>query len=157
MNPSILLSNPLINVAVFSWVLAQLIKNILDFVKHKSFNKKRLAGAGGMPSSHAAVVCSVLLMSFNLYGFNSPVFALAFVVALVVMYDATGVRWSAGLHAKAINHLVEYLENEDSSDKESLQKLIPTLNESLGHRMIEVVCGALLGFSISAIAYIFFM
>lgn len=153
MSLHILLTNPLINVGVFSWVMAQIIKNVVDFIKHKTFDKKRLAGAGGMPSSHAAVVCSVLLMSLCLYGFNSPIFALAFIFALVVMYDATGVRWSAGLHAKAINHIVEYLKNEEDVDKDSLQKLIPTLNESIGHRRIEVVCGALLGFSISAFFY----
>ncbi|WP_099204447.1 divergent PAP2 family protein [Scatolibacter rhodanostii] len=157
MNLSVIISNPLINVGVISWLLAQIIKNVIDYFKHKTFNKKRLAGAGGMPSSHAAVVCSVLLLSFYLYGFHSPIFGLAFVVALVVMYDATGVRWSAGLHAKAINHIVEYLENEDGIDKESLHKLIPTLNESLGHRMIEVVCGALLGFAISAFTYLVIM
>ena len=108
-----------------------------------------------MPSSHSAVCCSVVLTSYYLYGFQSPIFALAFIVALIVMYDATGVRWAAGLHAKAINHIVEYLESDNIEDgKNSLNDLIPRLNESLGHRVIEVICGALLGIVIAVIGHI---
>ena len=152
MDFSFFLSNPLINVGVVSWRPAQGSKTILDAVKHRSFNKQRLAGAGGMPSSHSAVCCSVVLTSYFLYGFQSPVFALAFIVALIVMYDATGVRWAAGLHAKAINQIVEYLDSGDVNDQEKdLNDLIPKLNESLGHRVIEVICGALLGVAIAVI------
>ena len=118
MDFSFLLSNSLINVGVVSWLVAQLIKTALDAVKHRSFNRQRLAGAGGMPSSHSAVCCSVVLTAYFLYGFQSPAFALAFIMALIVMYDATGVRWAAGLHARAINQLVEYLNNsEDQENK----------------------------------------
>ena len=156
MDFSFLLSNSLINVGVVSWLVAQLIKTALDAVKHRSFNRQRLAGAGGMPSSHSAVCCSVVLTAYFLYGFQSPAFALAFIMALIVMYDATGVRWAAGLHAKAINYIVEYLDDENTKDKDQLKEMIPKLNESLGHRMIEVVCGALLGFAISLIGYFCF-
>lgn len=150
MDISFLWSNDLINVSVIAWVSAQLIKAVVDTVKHKQFDRHRLAGAGGMPSSHSAVTCAVLLTSYYLYGFNSSTFALAFVVALIVMYDATGVRWAAGLHAKAINQIVEYLDSGDVNDQEkNLNDLIPKLNESLGHRVIEVICGALLGIAIA--------
>ena len=75
---------------------------------------------------------------------------MAFIMALIVMYDATGVRWAAGLHAKAINQIVEYLDSGDVNDQEkNLNDLIPKLNESLGHRVIEVICGALLGIAIA--------
>jgi len=155
MNFAFLLSNPLINVSVVAWLSAQLIKTLVDTLKHKQFDRRRLAGAGGMPSSHSAVTCSVLLTSYYLYGFDSPVFALSFVISLIVMYDATGVRWAAGLHAKAINHIVEYLEKSDDEDeKKALQEMIPRLNESLGHRQIEVACGALLGFAIAVIFHL---
>ena len=150
MDFSFLLSNSLINVGVVSWLVAQLIKTALDAVLHRSFNRQRLAGAGGMPSSHSAVCCSVVLTAYFLYGFQSPAFALAFIMALIVMYDATGVRWAAGLHAKAINQIVEYLDSGDVNDQEkNLNDLIPKLNESLGHRVIEVICGALLGIAIA--------
>ena len=106
---SVLVSNPLINVGVVAWATAQLLKTFIHFLKHKEFKKERLAGAGGMPSSHSALVCSVLLMSYFEYGYNSPIFAMAVILAMIVMYDATGVRWAAGLHAKAINDIVDYL------------------------------------------------
>lgn len=155
MDLAFLISNPLINVSVISWASAQLLKTLVDAVKHKQFDRHRLAGAGGMPSSHSAVTCSVLLTSYYLYGFNSPVFALAFVLALIVMYDATGVRWAAGLHAKAINHIVEYLEkSENPEDKRALHELIPRLNESLGHRVREAICGAGLGFLIAVLGHL---
>ena len=67
--------NDLINVSVIAWVSAQLIKAVVDTVKHKQFDRHRLAGAGGMPSSHSAVTCAVLLTSYYLYGFNSSTFA----------------------------------------------------------------------------------
>ena len=141
---SILISNHLINVGVVSWMVAQLLKTIIHLFTKGEFKRERLAGAGGMPSSHSAVTCSVLLLSYLLYGFDSPIFAMAFILALIVMYDATGVRWAAGLHAKAINYIVEYLADENAKDKAQLNEMIPKLNESLGHRMIEVVCGAAL-------------
>ena len=109
-----------------------------------------------MPSSLSEVTCSVLLLSYLLYGFDSPIFAMAFILALIVMYDATGVRWAAGLHAKAINYIVEYLADENAKDETQLNEMIPKLNESLGHRMIEVVCGAALGFAIALIGYFCF-
>lgn len=154
MDLSILISNPLINISVISWAAAQAIKTVIETVKHKQFDRHRLAGAGGMPSSHSAVTCSVLLTSYYLYGFNSPIFALSFVLALIVMYDATGVRWAAGLHAKAINHIVEFLEQENTPEgQRALHELIPKLNESLGHRLREAVCGAGLGFLIAIIGH----
>lgn len=155
MDLSILLTNPLINICVISWAAAQGIKTLIDVIKHKEFDRRRLAKAGGMPSSHSAVTCSVLLTSYYLYGFNSPTFGISFVLALIVMYDATGVRWAAGLHARAINHIVEYLEKCDDEDtRQELHDLIPRLNESLGHRVREVICGAALGFLIAFIAHL---
>ena len=140
MEISFLWSNDLINVSVIAWLSAQLLKTLVDAIRRRKFDRKRLAGAGGMPSSHSAVCCAVLLSSYYLYGFNSSAFALSFVLALIVMYDATGVRWAAGLHARAINQLVEYLNNsEDQENKNALAELIPRLNESLGHRVIEVI------------------
>ena len=150
MEISFLWSNDLINVSVIAWLSAQLLKTLVDAIRRRKFDRKRLAGAGGMPSSHSAVCCSVVLTSYFIYGFQSPVFALAFIVALIVMYDATGVRWAAGLHAKAINQIVEYLDSGDVNDQEKdLNDLIPKLNESLGHRVIEVICGAALGIVIA--------
>lgn len=150
----VFISNRLINIGVISWVVAQILKNLIDYIKHKHFSKSRLAGAGGMPSSHSAVCCSVLLTSYYQYGFSSPIFALAFILSLIVMYDAMGVRWSAGQHAKAINKIVLHLGEQEDNDE--LKEMIPRMNESLGHRLVEVICGALLGFFIAVMAYLLF-
>ena len=150
MDLKILISNPVLNSCIISWFFAQGIKTIINIFVNKKFDKKKLTSAGGMPSSHSAVVCSVLLTSLFQYGYASFEFAIAFVLALIVMYDATGVRWAAGLHAKSINNLVEYLSKSDHEEQE-LDEIIPKLNESLGHRVIEVICGAGLGISISVI------
>jgi len=151
----VIFSNPLINVAALCWLSAQLLKVFIDFLTNKKINMSRLHGAGGMPSSHSALVCGVALCAFTTYGYQSPVFALAMVLAVIVMYDATGVRWAAGLHARAINDLVDYLTDSEEFGKESLQEMIPELNESLGHRIIEVVCGALLGIVIALLHHLF--
>lgn len=156
MDLSILVSNPLINVGVISWVVAQLLKTGIHMIQHREFKRERLSGAGGMPSSHSAVTCSVLLTSFFIYGFSSPIFAISFILALIVMYDATGVRWAAGLHARAINYIVEYLTDKEGAENIAIDEIIPKLNESLGHRMIEVICGAALGFAIALIAHFCF-
>ena len=149
MNIVLLFSNRLLNTSVLAWVVAQTLKTIIDFRKNKRFNRQRLAGAGGMPSSHAAVTTSLVITSYFIHGFGSSIFAVSFILALIVMYDATGVRWSAGLHAQAINKIVDYLGDPDK--KHELQKMIPTLNESIGHRVIEVICGAILGAGIAGI------
>lgn len=154
MNFHVLLSNPLINVAVLCWIAAQCLKVIIEFCTNKKIDLHRLKGAGGMPSSHSALVCGVSLCAFTTYGFASPIFALSVVMALIVMYDATGVRWAAGLHAKAINNLVDYLTDAEGMDQKELSEMIPKLNESLGHRIIEVICGAALGIVIALIEYL---
>ena len=105
MDFSFLLSNSLINVGVVSWLVAQLIKTALDAVKHRSFNRQRLAGAGGMPSSHSSTVCALAASAFLHYGPGSFEFSVSFILAMVVMYDATGVRQETGKQAKVLEAL----------------------------------------------------
>ena len=92
--------NVILLIAVISWVSAQIIKTILHLIKTKKFCAERLTGAGGMPSAHSATVCSLVISTCRVCGICSAEFALAMVLAMVVMYDATGVRRAAGLHAK---------------------------------------------------------
>ena len=89
-------------------MVAQLLKTIIHLFTKGEFKRERLAGAGGYAelafrSNLLGCCCSPTCS----YGFDSPIFAMAFILALIVMYDATGVRWAAGLHAKAINYIVE--------------------------------------------------
>ena len=93
---SVITGNYIINVGVTSWFCAQIIKTVLTLIRYREFRAERLFGAGGMPSSHSALVCSITVAMAKLVGFDSPLFGLTFVFSMVVMYDAMGVRRAAG-------------------------------------------------------------
>ncbi|MCL2019322.1 MAG: divergent PAP2 family protein [Oscillospiraceae bacterium] len=142
--------------AVASWFIAQLIKNIDYIIRKKRINTERLFGAGGMPSSHSAAVCALSSSLAVIYGFESPFFALSAILALIVMYDASGVRRAAGMHAREINKIkdvIEELEGEERSgiagigeiNKENIDEKKEHLKEFLGHSPLEVFFGAFLG------------
>lgn len=142
--------NYTLTVAIISWCAAQIIKTILFFIIHKEFNAERLFGAGGMPSSHSALVCSATIAVSRLEGVGSPLFAVMFIIAVVVMYDAMGVRRAAGQHAQAINKMNKFLLDEVSSEDDDKPE-IKKLKEYLGHTPYEVLGGALLGILIALI------
>lgn len=102
----ILCSNPLVNICALAWFAAQVIKTLLHWFSHGNLRLERLTGAGGMPSSHSALVVSLTIGMARVEGFISPVFALTIAFAAVVMYDAMGVRRAAGEQAKTINWLL---------------------------------------------------
>lgn len=107
-----LFNNYLIRVGVLSWFSAQFLKVIITFVTTRKINIERFFGSGGMPSSHSALVCSVVVGSAKLLGMSSPIFALALFLALIVMYDAIGVRRQAGEHAKILNKILNELSDD---------------------------------------------
>ena len=88
------------------WFLIQIFKVITNLVINKKLNVKRIMGAGGMPSSHSAIVCSIAVCVGKEYGFNTGIFALAVIMAFVVMYDAAGVRRAAGKQARILNKIL---------------------------------------------------
>lgn len=148
--------NYVLTAAVISWCAAQVIKTILNLIQTKKFHAERLFGAGGMPSSHSALVCSATVAMCRECGVGSPEFAIMFIVAMIVMYDAMGVRRSAGLHAREINRINrifagEGIKTEDESGKSEKVKKKKELKEYLGHTPFEVLGGALLGILISMI------
>ena len=127
-----------------TWFFIQLFKLIYDLVTTKKFNFKRILGAGGMPSSHSAVVVSLCTMIGKNYGINSAIFGLAVIFAFVVMYDAAGVRRAAGKQAKLLNKIVE---TPGLSGVEVTEKL----QEVLGHTPTQVFVGALIGLIVGLI------
>ena len=138
----IITSNPVINVSLISWFVAQMLKFLYDYMQTGRFDFLRfMSGSGGMPSSHSAVVCAVCVTVFKVAGWESVEFGLALILAMVVMYDASGVRRAAGEHARVLNTLMEKW-----SDPEGLEK---ELKELLGHTPFEVLAGAVLGISIA--------
>ena len=157
-------SNYLINVAFVAWFSAQVLKTLFAFWQTKTFIPERLVGAGGMPSSHSSLVCSLALATAKKLGYNSPEFAITVVLAAIVMYDAMGVRRAAGEQAKVLNKLMDgfklenflwnekefsdEIEGEDELEekKDELEELKDVkLKEFLGHTPLEVLGGALLG------------
>lgn len=127
------------------WFFIQLFKVIWDLVTTKKFNFKRIMGAGGMPSSHSAVVTCLASMIGKSQGTNSPIFALAVVFAFVVMYDAAGVRRAAGKQAAMLNKIIE---TPGLSGVEVSERLV----EVLGHTPIQVLAGAVIGIIVGVIA-----
>ena len=127
-----------------TWFFIQLFKLIYDLVTTKKFNFKRILGAGGMPSSHSAVVVALCTMIGKNYGINSAIFGLAVVFAFVVMYDAAGVRRAAGKQAKLLNKIVQTpgLSGVEVSEK---------LQEVLGHTPTQVFVGAFIGLIVGLI------
>lgn len=148
--------NYVLTAAVISWCAAQIIKTLLNTIQTKVFNPERLFGAGGMPSSHSALVCSATVAMCRECGTASPEFAVMFLIALIVMYDAMGVRRSAGLHAKEINRInrifaVKGIDPDGENGKQTESKRKNEFKEYLGHTPFEVLGGALLGILIAMI------
>lgn len=141
-----LMKNQVLVSAVTGWVVAQLLKTIIDFMLNKSFSAERLVGSGGMPSSHSATVCALVVSSGICFGVSSFEFAVSFILAAVVMYDATGVRRETGKQAKLLNLILEQdifqLNNHQFQEK---------LKEFVGHTPLQVFAGAILGIGIALI------
>ena len=100
------LNNKYVYLPFLVWFGIQTFKVIYELIKTKKFNFKRIMGAGGMPSSHSAVVTTVATLIGKNEGFDTPIFALALAFAAVVMYDAAGVRRAAGKQASLLNKIV---------------------------------------------------
>lgn len=135
-----LFENQVLMSAVAGWTVAQVLKTIIDVALNHSFNAERLFGSGGMPSSHSATVCALTTSAGMHYGVGSFEFAVTFILAMVVMYDAIGVRQETGKQAKVLNSLL--FENLLKLDSVLLQE---KLKEYVGHTPIQVVAGAILG------------
>lgn len=159
---NIFMANPTITVGLISFVSAQIIKTALYAIKQKTFNPERITGAGGMPSSHSALVVSVSLYLLRLEGFGSTTFALSMMMLGVVIYDALSVRYNAGLHGKELNRLRKVIDEMDDEisrlggeelKDEKLDEMSDRkeFKEFLGHKPIEVLAGALPGILIAMV------
>ena len=132
--------------AVAAWSLAQIIKVPLDYLFTRELNWHLLLSAGGMPSSHSALVAGLAWAMGLEYGFDSAAFAIAAVFSMIVIYDATGVRRAAGEHARVINRMIEDLASGHPLKEEELKEL-------LGHTPGQVLAGTLFGIIVGSIAW----
>lgn len=126
------------------WFGIQIFKVIWDLVTTKKFNFKRIMGAGGMPSSHSAVVTSLATLIGKYEGIQTPIFAMSVVFSFIVMYDAAGVRRAAGKQASLLNKIIS---TPGLTSLQVQEKLV----EVLGHTPIQVVVGAVLGIIVGII------
>ena len=141
-----LTGNAVIDCALLAWFLAQFIKVLLELVLLRRFDARRFVSSGGMPSSHSAMVVAATAAIGKLYGTGGAAFALAVVLAAVVMYDACNVRRSAGDTARLVNQLLEHVERLTAEDFADDLKII------MGHTPFQVAVGAVLGLGIGLLA-----
>ena len=137
----ILWNNHLLINALTAWITAQILKVMIYALMNRKLDIRRLFGDGGMPSGHSATVTALAVTAGTEFGLDSAAFAIAAILAIIVMHDAMGVRLEAGKHAKALNELLELA----SSDLAGEIKL----KEFLGHTPLQVGFGCLLGLVIA--------
>lgn len=129
--------------AICASLLAQLIKVLLNLFIFHRFIAERMWGAGGMPSSHSATVCAMVVATGRYCGVNSPLFAIAAVLSIIVMYDAMGVRYETGEQAKVLNKMLEQWIEVTEKNNPFLQNM--HLKEMVGHTPLQVMAGFALG------------
>lgn len=145
-----LISNKIFMVAALSWFIAQVIKTIIHLVLSKQFVAERLVGSGGMPSSHSSTVCALATSTCMEFGAGSFEFAIAVILAIVVMHDARGVRRETGIQAQLLNDMLKLFEDMGRKELSAHDKL----KEFVGHTPLQVIIGAILGILIAILAYL---
>lgn len=145
-----LIHNYVLMAAAISWISAQIVKTVIDLLINKELNFERLVGSGGMPSCHSATVCALAVASALECGLDSGTFAVAAIFAIVVMYDARGVRRETGTQAVIINQIMDYFNSEHP---EKIEFNTENLKELIGHTPLQVLIGALFGITMGFAAY----
>jgi len=145
------LGNNILWSAVLSWTLAQVIKFLVQLLGHRRIDFRMLVAPGGMPSGHSATMMALTTSVGLDCGFGSAAFAIAFVMSMIVMYDATGIRRSAGKQAAVLNRVVDRLVQ---SGHEKSQLSNEELKEILGHTPVQVIVGAAMGIAIALVFHL---
>lgn len=135
-----LTGNLILNMAIIAWAMAQILKLIITRITEKRWDWKHILSSGGMPSSHSAAVCACAASVGYLYGLSTPLFAIAAVMAVVVMYDAANVRRETGKQSMILNQMLEQWNEMRPEERFDI-----TLKELVGHTPLQVLMGSLLG------------
>lgn len=138
----LILSNAALVAPMVAWILAQALKFLVDLATHGRPDFTRLVNPGGMPSSHSSLVSCMSVTVGRISGWGSPLFAIASVLSLIVLYDAAGIRRAAGKQAKIVNKMVDDLYKKHRVPEERLREL-------LGHTPLEVFAGVALGTAVA--------
>lgn len=146
-----LINNRIFITASLGWLIAQILKTIIHVILTKEFDAERMVGSGGMPSSHSSTVCALSTATLYEFGPGSYEFAIAAILAIIVMYDARGVRRETGIQAKLLNDILKTFEDMGRSEISAHDKL----KEFVGHTPLQVLIGAILGILIGVLMYSF--
>ncbi len=136
--------NRILVASFIAWAIAQLSKTMYDLIRYRKLRLSRLVSAGGMPSSHSALVTSLAAATARVVGIDSAAFAISLVLAAIVMYDAAGVRRAVSIQARILNQMID----EAFQGKPFAEK---RLRELIGHTPTQVLVGALLGVGVALI------
>ena len=137
-------SNRILIAGALGWLTAQVLKTIIFAITNHGLNWSRLVGDGGMPSGHSATVTAIAVSCGMELGFDSPIFAVACFMAIIVMHDAMGVRRETGKQSQVLNHLVEVVYAKNLTPEEKLKEFV-------GHTPLHVFFGFLLGLCIAIV------
>ena len=130
---------PVLLIAIAAWAIAQVLKLLIATAVYRKFDITYLTTGGGMPSSHSALVCAAAVSCGMSAGFDAPVFAVAAVLAFIVMYDAAHVRRETGEQAKVLNYIMRSWADVKPEEFEA------ELKELIGHTPLQVAVGSVLG------------
>ncbi len=144
-----LIGNRIFISAVTGWFVAQVLKTLIHAMFSGQFVAERMVGSGGMPSSHSSTACALAAASCYKFGAGSFEFAITLILAIIVMYDAMGVRRETGIQAKLLNDMMKIFEDMGRSELSAQDKL----KEFIGHTPLQVLIGAILGVLVAAGIY----
>ncbi len=142
-----LFQNHILLISLISGIIAQILKVPIHFIRKKEWDLELFFSNGGFPSSHTATVMALLTRIGRDFGFGSPFFAISAVFSIIVIFDATGVRQEVGRHSKTLNDILEMLRLKEWFNFETLEELV-------GHTVLEVIAGFILGIGIALLSYI---
>lgn len=137
-----LFENRILVASFIAWAIAQLTKTVYELIRYRELRLNRLVSSGGMPSSHSALVMGLATATGRIAGFESAAFAISLVLAVIVMYDAAGVRRAVSVQARILNQMID----EAFQGKPFAEK---RLRELIGHTPTQVIVGGLLGIGVA--------
>ena len=139
-----IITNKVLVIPICAWAIAQLAKTLVVLLRGKGLDLRYLVSSGGMPSAHSAVVTALATAVGMIQGFGSAVFGIAVILALVVMYDAAGVRQSVSRQSTVLNRIIHELRL-----RQPITRLEADLRELIGHTPFQVIVGAALGIAVA--------
>lgn len=146
MNLLDIFQNKVLIAVIVAWLLAQILKVPTEYLRSRRWLWTMIFAAGGMPSSHTALMVSGTLAVGLYHGFDNPIFGLAVAITMIIAHDASGVRRQAGIHAERINLLFEELLHGHMWNEDELKEII-------GHTPLEVIGGIILGLLVGTLQW----